>query len=368
VPTSDYINGTKLQTSFASGEGPDIFLISPGDFLRYANGNVLADLTPYMDQAAIDDFYPDVIASRQVDGKTYCLPMEVEPMAFYYDTAAWSDAGLTDADIPQSWEQLLSVAEQLTTDERFGISFETGPGYYQNFTWYPFMWMGGAEIVNADGKTSGLHDAGAVQALKLWQDAINNGVAPREFLGTGGGDASANLGAGYVAIQNVGIWAIAELQANSPDTQFDVFKLPLPDGGTYSTVLGGWGFVANSQGADVDTAAQFCVWALGSMEEDSVQRMVDWCIKVKSDIAPRKSARDAATEQGGYAEGPLKKFNEEIFPGGRGEPRVTPEIYKAVSDAIQSAQLDGADPQQAGETAAQAIESFLTTYTGAPIL
>jgi ABC-type glycerol-3-phosphate transport system substrate-binding protein len=41
----DYTNGTTLQTSFASNQGPDIFLISPGDFLRYYNGGVLLDLT-----------------------------------------------------------------------------------------------------------------------------------------------------------------------------------------------------------------------------------------------------------------------------------------------------------------------------------
>ncbi len=64
----------------------------------------------------------------------------------------------------------------------------------------------------------------------------------------------------------------------------------------------------------------------------------------------------------------MNTFAEEIFLGGRAEPRVTPEIYKAISDAIQATQLDGADPSQAGETAAQQIESFLATYEGAPIL
>ena len=32
TPVADYLNGSKLQTAFASGEGPDIFIISPGDF------------------------------------------------------------------------------------------------------------------------------------------------------------------------------------------------------------------------------------------------------------------------------------------------------------------------------------------------
>ncbi len=366
VPGSDYISGTKLQTSFASGEGPDIFLISPGDFLRYANGGVLMDLTSYMDQAAIADFFPDVLASRQVDGKILGLPMEVEPMAFFYDTDAWSEAGLTDP--PATWDDLLAAAEKLTTDERFGISFETGPGYYQNFTWYPFMWEGAAEMVNADGKTSGMRDAGAVQALKLWQDSINKGFAPREFLGTGGGDVAANLGAGYVAIQNCGIWGVSAMRENAPDVNFSVFKLPVPAGGKESTVAGGWAFAANAKGKDPENAAKFAVWAIGSMADDSVQRVVDWCIKAKSDISPRASAKQLATDQGGYADAAMKIFNEEVAPAARAEPRVTPEIYKAVSDAIQATQLDGADPQQAGETAAKTIEEFIATYQGAPIL
>jgi multiple sugar transport system substrate-binding protein len=82
VPGSEYISGTKLATSFASGQGPDIFIISPGDFLRYYNGGVLADLTPFITDEAKADFPESVIANRMVDGKIYGIPMEVEPMAF----------------------------------------------------------------------------------------------------------------------------------------------------------------------------------------------------------------------------------------------------------------------------------------------
>ena len=84
VVNSEYMNGSKLSTAFAAGEGPDIFIISPGDFLRYYNGGVLADLTPHIEDAARTDFPESVIANRMVDGKIYGVPMEVEPMAFYY--------------------------------------------------------------------------------------------------------------------------------------------------------------------------------------------------------------------------------------------------------------------------------------------
>jgi multiple sugar transport system substrate-binding protein len=367
VPNSDYMDGTKLPTAFAAGEGPDLFIISPGDFLRYYNGGVLQDLTPFMEQEAIDDFFPDVLATRMVDGKVFGLPMEVEPMAFFYSRAAWDEAGLTDSDIPQTWDQLLEVGQQLTTDQRFGVLFDTNPGYYQNFTWYPFMWQGGAEIQVSKTKTSGMRDPGAVAALKFWQDAVNAGVAPRTVLGGGGWDVVPNLSTGYCAIQNVGIWAISALQENAPDFEYGIFKLPIPEGGTYTTDLGGWAFVANSQAQNPETAAQFIVWALGSMSEDSIQRGVTWCTEAKSDMAPRQSVQEVA-EQGGFSEGPLAQFAQEILPGGRAEPRVTPEIYKSISDAIQAAMLNGTDPEQAAEQAATEIEAFLATYTGAPIL
>jgi len=368
TPVADYLNGSKLQTAFASGEGPDIFIISPGDFLRYANGGVLQDLTPHMDQAAIDDFYEGVIASRMVDNKVYALPMEVEPMAMYYSVEAFDSAGLTEADVPTTWEQLLAVAEQLTTDERFGVLFETIPGYYQNFTWYPFMWQGGGDFVAEDGKTSKMREPGSVAALKLWQDAVNKGIAPREVLGNGGGDIGANLVSGYCAMQNVGIWALSDLKVNNPDFKYGVFKLPLPDGGTYTTDLGGWAFCANSKGQDPETAAQFCTWALGSTAADSVQRVADWCTSAKSDMPPRKSVLENDAAKAAYAEGGLKVFAEQILPGGRAEPRLPPEVYKAVSDAIQATQLGGSDPVKAADTAATQIETFLATYKGVPIL
>src|SRR5215204_6736636 len=261
VPNSDYMDGTKLPTAFASGQGPDLFIISPGDFLRYYNGGVLQDLTPFMEQEAIDDFFPDVLASRIVDDKVFGLPMEGEPMAMYYDMAAWDEAGLTDSDIPQTWEQLLEVGQRLTNDQRFGVLFDTNPGYYQNFTWYPFMWQGGGSAVAKNGKESAFDSEGAVQALRFWQEAIESKVAPRKALGTGANDIVANLAQGYCAIQNIGIWAISELREEAPDLEYGIFKLPVPEGGTYTTDMGGWAFVANSQGKDPEAAAQFIVWA-----------------------------------------------------------------------------------------------------------
>ena len=364
VPNSEYMNGSKLQTAFASGSGPDLFLISPGDFLRYSNARMLLDLSPYIDAAAQADFPESVMATRKVNGQIFGVPMEVEPMAMYYSVSAFEKAGLNEHDIPKDWQGLLELGRRLTSGERFGLLFETGPGYYQNFNFYPFLWQGGGDI-QSGGKSS-FNTAATVQALKFWQDAIKSGAAPRKPLGGGAWDIVPNLGSGYCAIQNCGIWGLSALRSNASGFRYGVFPLPIPPGGHPVTVGGGWAFVANARGQNPDAAGRFCAWALASSKPDSVQRVVDWCTVAKSDMPPRTSAFSQGSAA--YGTGLLKYFKDEIYPTTRGEPRVPPQIYKIVSDAIQACQLDGQDPEKQAASASRQIDDYLATYSGAPII
>jgi multiple sugar transport system substrate-binding protein len=104
------------------------------------------------------------------------------------------------------------------------------------------------------------------------------------------------------------------------------------------------------------------------MQDDSVQRVVDWCTKANSMVPPRKSALEKATTEGGFSSAPMKLFKDLTLLSGRSEPRVPPDVYKAVSDTIQACQLIGADPKRAAEEGSQQIETFLSGYAGAPLL
>jgi multiple sugar transport system substrate-binding protein len=356
----------KLATAFAAGQGPDIFIISPGDILRYCNGGVLTDLAPYMSREAIDDFFPSNMATRTVDGKVYGLPYEIEPMALYYDKRAFDRVGLSERNLPATWEDLLALGETLRAAGEGPLVFPTIPGYYQNFTWYPLLWQCGGEVVAPDGRSSAFNSGAAVRALRLWQEAIRLGISPR--VEPASSDEVTSLTKGYASICYTGIWNVAAFRDRAPQFDYGVFPMPPPRGGTSKGVLGGWAFVANARGKDPETAARFCVWAIGSMSSDSIERVVDWCVRAKSDVAPRKSALERATAVGGYETPVMRVFKEVIFPIGRGEPRYPPIIYKAISDAIQQCQLGGADPAAQAERASRAIDAYLRTYRGAPIL
>jgi multiple sugar transport system substrate-binding protein len=357
VPQQNYIQ--KRDTAFQAGSGPDIFLSSPEDFLQYYNGGIFHELTPYMSKAEIADFYPNVMQTRMVNGKIYALPMEVGPMAFFYSQDAFEKAHLSEGDIPQTWDSLLNVAAKLTTKSQYGLAFETTPGEYQNFTWYPFMWEAGGDVKKFD-------QSGPIAALTFWQDAVKSGVAAKKLLGTGGNDVLSNLKAGYCAIQNCGSWGVSVLNANAKGYPYGVFKLPTPPGGTYTTVFGGWSFVVNTRGKDPETAAKFAVWALASAE--GAKRMTDWCMVANSELAPRQAAQKLGQDQGFFDSGPMKVFKDEVFPGSRGEPRYPPQVGQAITQAITSTQLGGSNPGSAAASAAGQINSYLSTYKGAPLV
>ncbi|MFR9730846.1 ABC transporter substrate-binding protein [Saccharopolyspora sp. MS10] len=366
LPNKDYKSGPSLQTAFSAGAGPDVFLLSPGDFLRYYNGGALADLTPHLEPGAREDFRPEVLATRLVDDRIYGLPMEIEPLALFYAEDAFERAGLSEGDLPRTWDDLLGLAERLTTRDRFGLLLETNPGYYQNFTWYPWLWMTGGEVL-APGQRSAFDSPATRRALGLWQDAVRRGCAPRRVRGEGGNDSISNLAEGYCAMQQLGIWGIAEMAEQAPGFRYGVVPMPAPPGGTATTALGSWAMVANARGANPEAAAEFVAWALGSSDPACVERMRQWNTEAKTNVPPRYSVQRAAEERGAFDSGPMRVFAEQVMPGARPEPRYPPEVYRAISDALQACQLGGADPAAAAAAASEQIDTFLAGYEGAAI-
>lgn len=366
IPAYTDPTNTRLATAFASGEGPDIFLISPGDFLRYYNGGVLLDLAPYMTKEAIDDFYPQALATRRVGDGIYGLPMEVEPLALIYSEAAFEKAGLSEADVPTTWDQMLDVAEKLTTNTQSGLILETGASYFQNFTFYPWVWQGGGDVVDVKTQTMTADSPAMIGALELWGETVRSGVAPRTL--PAGGDLPSAFTAGYAGMWQNGIWQIAALKNNAPDVKWGAAPLPQPLGGTASTALGGWAWVVNKNGRNPEAAAKFVVESVGSMQQESIQRIADWCWGAKSDMSPRKSSEKLMADAGAFEDPHMKTFKEDILPNGRGEPRFPPVVYKTISNAIQAVQLGGGSAADQAAAAQSALVAYQQTYEGATLV
>ncbi|TDC50811.1 extracellular solute-binding protein [Jiangella ureilytica] len=245
IPAQDLVQ--QLQQGFAGGNPPDLFYVSPDRFRMFAEGG---SLYPYGDQIEdAEDIYQSLRDAFTYEDELYCAPKDGGVHALVIDTEAWAAAGLTEADYPQDWDQLASVAQTLTADGRVGLAFT---GDYNPVG--SFMLAGGGFFVN-DDQTEVTADTpenlATLEYLEQNMDAGSFAFAPN-IDAAWGGEA---LGSGKSAMTIEGAWIVGALQNDFPDRQWTAVPMPAGPGGQASTAFTNcWGIAADSenQAAAVD--------------------------------------------------------------------------------------------------------------------
>ena len=152
--------------------------------------------------------------------------------------------------MPKTWDELLAVGKKLTNDKRFGVLFETDARLLPELHLVS-LHVAGRRRVPDEGRQERVQFARRRPGAEVLAGRGQQGRrAAASRWAAAAGTSVPNLGSGYCAMQNVGIWAIAQLREGAPDFKYGVFKLPTPAGGKYVTVGGGWAFVANAKGAN----------------------------------------------------------------------------------------------------------------------
>jgi multiple sugar transport system substrate-binding protein len=350
---ADQYSGTKLTTAFAGGNGPDIFWISPGAFINYVNNGVAAPVDDIVDKSAYNQA---AVAAVSVNNHMYSVPFEMEPVALYYRKDSFAKAGLQP---PATWDELLAAAKELTGGKQKGIVIEPAPGPYQNFTWYPFLWSAGGEVVDAASKKSALRTPQAASAFELWGKLVRDGYAPKKSA-TLTADPGP-LGRGEAAMQVCGFWAIAQLKAGFPKVDYGIVPLPAAAGGKPMTVYGGWTQMINAKGGAIAQAKQFTKWLW--MQDKTFPQQ--WACRHNSKFSPNPAINQQCADV--FDKAPYDIFKNQILPTARAEPRYPDQVVKAVGDGLQAAMFSGKSGEQAAALAADKIDSFLSSYRGAPL-
>ncbi|CAN5288825.1 hypothetical protein BH11ACT2_BH11ACT2_22920 [soil metagenome] len=208
----------QLSQGFSSGKPADVFYLSTDALAGYAaNGSLLA----YGDQLSNkSDFYPSLVKSFTYDNKFYCAPKDFSTLQLEINTDMWKAAGLTDADVPTTWDQLESVAKKLTTKDHVGLGIG---GEYARVG--AFMTQAGGNLMN-DGSTKATADSAAnVTALDFVKKMENEGTLKfAKDLGAGwGGEA---FGKGLAAMTIEGNWIVGGMSADYPKLKYTVAELP----------------------------------------------------------------------------------------------------------------------------------------------
>ncbi|MGD9958276.1 sugar ABC transporter substrate-binding protein [Nocardioides sp.] len=229
----------QLAQGFASGSPADVFYLDAAAFPNYAqNGSLYA----YGDEMAdSSDFYEPLKETFTYDDTFYCAPKDFSTLALEINTAAWSKAGLTDADLPTTWDELAAVSKKLTTGDQVGLGLSTGIDRVG-----AFVVQNGGWWLNDDNTEATASDPAVEEALTYVQDNVKAGnFAFANQLDAGwGGEA---FGTGKAAMTIEGNWIKGAMLNDYPDVKYTT--VPLPEGSAGEGTLAFtqcWGVAADS--------------------------------------------------------------------------------------------------------------------------
>ncbi len=215
----------KLNALVASGDVPDVFIVSPGPNLTdYVEPGVAAPLDSYLADGWKDTFTSDAVFSQQTyDGQIYAVPLNIAAACCFYNTEMFEAAG---AKVPTNWSEMLDACEKLQAAGYTPITISAGTAWCLSMVAGYLCESKGVDLAAiADGSDTwenGKLEAAATDLVEL----------SKYFQKTAAGDtndvATANFYNEEAAILIQGSWAIGQINGENPDfeSKCGVFQFP----------------------------------------------------------------------------------------------------------------------------------------------
>lgn len=252
----------KIRTVVNSGNAPDVAVMHLDQMPRMASKGLLTPLDELIKDAGLkkEDFIPQVWEAGMWDGKRYSVPLDVHPIALYYNADLFKKEGIEKP--PTTLEEFVSTAKKLTKDtdgdgkiDQWGFGMPTL--WPSQLMYYSAIRQNGGESVSADGMTALYNDDKGVKALQTLVDLIyKDKISPEKIQQDG---EVTLFKQGKLGMTINGIWMINGFKEQQG---LNVAAAPIPQfGDTKATWAGSHNFVVPKQKkedpAKVKAAAEF---------------------------------------------------------------------------------------------------------------
>ncbi|NUR90024.1 MAG: extracellular solute-binding protein, partial [Nonomuraea sp.] len=212
-----------IKASFRTNVKPDLFTWQTGGMLQeIVKQKQVADTSKvWQDAIAAGDLSKDVMPYYTVDGKQYCVPLNVAYWGMFYNKQVFDKYGLQP---PQTWDDLVKIAETLKKNK-------VTP-FYHTSVLFSFVWfeqlMAGTDPDLYDKLSTGqakYTDPGVVAVMDKWKQLIDAGY----FVNPGDKTDPADLlKTGKAAMVSSGSWFNTSMTQRNlkAGTDYGFFAIP----------------------------------------------------------------------------------------------------------------------------------------------
>jgi raffinose/stachyose/melibiose transport system substrate-binding protein len=243
---------TKFKTANAGGQPPDVLEMAwSGEYRDMIRANALVALDDVLPD--LPKFFPNVMESLAVDGKTYTIPQDVNTLSIAYNTDLFEELGL---EVPETLDDMLAMAEPIRAAGYQPLALAIKDQWPCGDVWYQ-------QLAYTDDTNKALNEANA-DSLGWDAPPFKDAAAVCEQIGKSGiiADGASSLDTmGSVAL--FGKQKAAMLypagnfltglinSANGGKFKYDLFRFPPLDAGVEPRATGGpavlWSIPSNAK-------------------------------------------------------------------------------------------------------------------------
>lgn len=252
VPDPDF--RSRLSLAAPSGEGPDVLGPIAHDWIGELAVQRIAQAWTQDTISGFADLSGPSVQGVTVDGQIYGVPVFSEALALVYNADMVPEP-------PTTWQDLVTMAGEMTSGDVYGFAFPILTQYYQGpffygFDSFVFAYENGAfDIANI-----GLNNAGGVETARFLRDMYHTQqpAMPEAVLDStnAGGFIDGLMESQQLAMTIAGPWR--EPPLTDAGINYSVVTLPtLPNGNPMIPFVGFQALVVNAYGQQLEAATDF---------------------------------------------------------------------------------------------------------------
>ena len=251
TPVSLLDQTQKLSMDGPAGKGADVVCWPHDKLGKSAMMGVLEPVGKYLSDGYTDRYLDTSIEALTHNKKLWGLPYAYQTTTLIYNKDMYSEA-------PETWEELISKAKRLTTDDQYGFLYKVTDYYYNRAF---FKGFGAYTFGKNDDDTYniddiGLDNPGAVEAAEFIKQFRTEGLIPK---GINYDNMQGLFGEGKVGAIIDGSWAINNYKDASIDNdKIGVATMPkLPNGEYPEPFVGVKGYYLSKFSENKEAAVEF---------------------------------------------------------------------------------------------------------------
>ncbi|SDI67446.1 ABC transporter substrate-binding protein [Alteribacillus bidgolensis] len=338
-----------INAALVAGNLPDVMAVDGPYVASFADAGVIQPIDEFVDEETKEQYVDSIIEQGTYQNELYSLGAMEASVMLYYNKDILEEEGIEPASSLEdawTWDELMNNANQLTTDDRYGLNLfmDYDVGEWLTFMGAPLIWSNGGELISEDGTVvdGHLNSSENIESFEYIASLFEDGVVSES-------PGQTQFEEGKAALALGGPW----IAVSAEDAEMNWGMMPYPYVGEKVSPSGSMAYAVTSITDHPQEAAELMKWMTN--EESSI------AVAEATGMPPAQASAFEKMEK--FNEKPWSIMKEQVTETAKARPSTPayPVLTDAFAQIFHAAAL-GEDVEKVAEQQVSRVERELRKF------